>query len=134
MTIEEQPEDYGVATLQRRGKSTPNNENDEISVEKFGVEVADATPDLAKSFGYKGTMKGVIITDVAPNSIAAEAGLRRGMVITKVDRKPVESASQARDMLEKSSSRKGLVLQVQYPDNLGGGAGYILLKPETADK
>jgi serine protease Do len=135
VTIEEQPENYGLATLQGRGKSTPGEEdNAEVSVEKFGFDVADLTPELARSLGYKSTLEGVAVTVVQPGSVAAEAGLRRGDVITKINRKSVTSAKDVRDALEKAPSGKSLLLQVQYRDRLGVGSRYIILKPEPVEK
>lgn len=135
VTIEEQPDDYGVSTLQRRGNKAPNEEKDEdVSVEKFGFDVADLDSDLAKSFGFKSNTEGVVITEVQPGSIASEAGLRRGVLITKINRKSVTSAKEVRNMLEKAGNGKNVLLQVQYPERLGGGSGYIVLKPEPVEK
>jgi serine protease Do len=135
VTIEEQPEDYGVAAGQRRSRQAPDEEESEnVSVEKFGFDVADITPTLAKNFGYKSTMEGVIVTDVQAGSVAAEAGLTRGEVITKINRKDVASAKEVRRVLEKASTGKSVLLQVQEPERLGGGSRYIVLKPETVDK
>jgi serine protease Do len=135
VTIEEQPADYGVTTLQGRGKSTPKEDDEDVSVDKFGFDIADLTPELAKSFGYKSTMEGVAVTDVHPGSIASEAGLRRGVVIAKINRKAVTSASDVRNMLEKAPSGKGILLQVQVPDRSGGFVShYVVLKPEAVEK
>jgi serine protease Do len=136
VTIEEQPEDYGVTTLQRKGKATPREEEDEdVTVEKFGFDVSDLTPESARSFGYKSTMEGVVVTDVQPGSVAAEAGLARGVVITKINRKPVTSAKDVRNVLDKAPSGKSILLQVQYPERPGGGgSGYIVIKPERIEK
>ena len=135
VTIEEQPEDYGVASLQRRGRQAPDEEESEdVSVEKFGFDVADLTPTLAKNFGYQSTMEGVVVTEVKPGSVAAEAGLVRGTVITKINRKSVTSAKEVRRTLEKAPSGKSILLQVQRPERLGGGSEYIVLKPETIEK
>jgi serine protease Do len=136
VTIEEQPEDYGVSSLQgRRGKSAPKDEeeNQDVTVEKFGFDVTELNEDNARSFGHTTDMEGVVVTNVQPGSVAAEAGLARGMVITKVNRKTVKSAKEVRRLLEKASSGK-VLLQVQYPERLGGGSGYIVLKPETVEK
>jgi serine protease Do len=135
VTIEEQPENYGVASLQRQGRQAPDEEQSEdVSVEKFGFDVADLTPTLAKNFGYKSNMEGVVVTDVQAGSVAAEAGLVRGAVIIKINRKPITSAKEVRRILDKAPSGKGVLLQVQRPERLGGGSDYIVLKPETVDK
>jgi serine protease Do len=75
-------------------------------------------------------VKGAVITQVDPDGVAAEAGLRRGMVITKVEKKPVTSAAEVKEALEKATLDKGVLLQVQSPQ---GGTSYVLLKA-TANK
>jgi serine protease Do len=134
VVIEEQPDDYGVTTLQRKGNKAPDQEDTDVAVDKFGFDVADLTPDLAKRLGHRSSMEGVAITDVQPGSIAAEAGLARGVVITKINRKPVTSARDVRDVLEKAPNGKSVFLEVQYPERLGGGSSYIILKPEPVEK
>jgi serine protease Do len=137
VTIEEQPQDYGVSTLQRRGnKAAPQDEEEsqDVTVEKFGFDVAELTEDSARSFGYRPNTEGVVVTNVQPNSVAAEAGLTRGMLITKVNKKSVAAAKDVRRLVEKTSSSKGVLLEIQYPQRLGGGSGYIVLKPEPVEK
>lgn len=135
VTIEEQPADYGLGSAPSRSRSAPKDEDEDVSVEKFGFDVADLSPELAKSLGYKSTMEGVAITDVQPGSVAAEAGLRRGVVITKINRKSVTSASEVRKLLEKTPNGRSVLLQVQYQDRSGQVmSGYITLKPEPVEK
>jgi serine protease Do len=136
VTIEEQPEDYGMATLQRRGKQAPNEEDNggEVSVDKFGFDVAELTPDLARKFGYRSSTEGVVVTDVQAGSAAEEAGLARGILITRINRKSVASAEDVHRMLQKAPSGKTVLFQVQYPEKLGGGSGYIAIKPEPIEK
>jgi serine protease Do len=125
--IEEQPTGFGAAS-ERPAPAGPKPEKKASKLEKAGVEVADATPELAKEFGYKGGVKGVLVTDVTPDSPAADAGLHKGVLLVKVDRKPVKSAAEARDAIAKGLD-KGTLLQVQGPE---GGTDYVVLKAATA--
>ena len=63
----------------------------EISVtdlqEQLGVLVQELTPEIAEQLNL-GDEKGVVIKYVSPNSLAAEVGLRRGMLILSVNRVP----------------------------------------------
>jgi S1-C subfamily serine protease len=72
-----------------------------------------------------------VITQVDPGSIAANAGLRRGALIVKVDKVAVASATAVRDAVEKAALDKGVLFQVQTPQ---GGTSYLVLKAETANK
>jgi serine protease Do len=95
-------------------------------VDKAGVEVSELTPETAKRLGYRDSATGVLISQVQPGSPAYSAGLRRGMLITKFDKKPVTSAQAAREMLEKGSLEKGILLQIETPV----GANFVVLKAD----
>jgi serine protease Do len=55
---------------------------------RLGVTVQDLNQSLADSFGLK-QVGGALISNVAPGSAAAEAGLKSGDVITEVNGEPV---------------------------------------------
>ena len=55
---------------------------------RLGVTVQDLNQSLADSFGLK-RVDGALISNVAPDSAAAEAGLKSGDVITEVNGEPV---------------------------------------------
>jgi len=55
---------------------------------RLGVTVQDLNQSLADSFGLK-RVEGALVSNVAPGSAAAEAGLKSGDVITEVNGEPV---------------------------------------------
>lgn len=61
--------------------------------QNLGLVVQNLTDDLARRFEYEG-QEGVIVTQVQPGSLAAQAGLQAGMLITEVNRKPVSNTRQ----------------------------------------
>ncbi|EDY20379.1 peptidase S1 and S6 chymotrypsin/Hap [Chthoniobacter flavus Ellin428] len=64
----------------------------------FGLQLQDLTPELAKTLGYApGT--GVLIADVDEGSVAEQAGIKRGLVISQIGRYPVTSSKQIEDLL-----------------------------------
>ncbi|QDG53636.1 DegQ family serine endoprotease [Persicimonas caeni] len=63
----------------------------------LGVMIQTVTDDLARAFDLPKNTDGVIVSDVEPNSPAAEAGLRRGDVIVSLDGKSIDSASNLRN-------------------------------------
>jgi serine protease Do len=134
VTVDEQPDNYGVTSRTPRDQPRkPSRDKDEVSVENAGIEVSDLTPETAEQYGFADSAKGVLITDVQTGSIAAEAGLRKGLLIVKVDKKAVTSAETVQKSLSNASLAKGVLLQVQASPKLGGGTTYVLLKGELAE-
>jgi serine protease Do len=129
VTIEEQPSTFGLAS----GPTAPRQQQPEkpasVGMDKLGLEFSDLTTEAADELGYRKNVKGVVITSVDPGSPAYDAGLRKGMVISKVDKHAVTTAAAARQALEKANLEQGALLQVQSPR---GGTNFVLLKAEAA--
>ncbi len=67
--------------------------------------------------------QGVIVTDVAENSLAAAQDIQREDVITEVDGKPVTNVASFREALTKADLRKGILL---YLDRKGSKTFAVL--------
>ncbi len=124
VTIEEQPADYGTKpTLPRpapRDVPAPS-----LPLEAIGLEVADLTPELAEKLGFAPRSAGALVVGVTDNGAAATAGLRRGQLITKVDKQPVRNVAELRQVLAASALDSGVLLQVRTPQ---GESSYVLLR------
>ena len=99
--------------------------------EWVGITVQELTPDLARRFGYKEDLKGVIITHVRPGSPAYSKGLRRGDVIREINGKEIESIEDYREALKEAKPEEGLLLWVHR--KLPGGEEmdfYVAIYPE----
>jgi S1-C subfamily serine protease len=70
-----------------------------------------------------GVTEGVIVTDVAENSLAAAQDVQREDVITEVDGKKVTNLASFRDALSKADPRKGVLL---YLDRKGSKTFAVL--------
>jgi serine protease Do len=127
VTITEQPAEFGMAVEPKHPQSNAEKQSDEL--DQLGVEVAELTPELAKQFGYKEGTQGVVITQVQPDSPAADAGLRRGLLLVKVDKKRVKDIAAVREALAKASAEKGVLLQVRSPE---GGTDIVLVRIPAA--
>jgi S1-C subfamily serine protease len=100
-------------------------ELDTVSIDKVGMEVADLTPELASGLGYRDGLRGAVVAGADRLSTAAQAGLVRGMVISKVDRKSVDSARALKEALAGAKLSDGVLLQVHTPQ---GGTNFVLLQ------
>ena len=74
-----------------------------------GVTVGDLDRNARQQFDLPQNVKGVVVTDVAQDSAAAEAGLRPGDVIQEINRKPVKTAEDAVKLTENTDSKTTLL-------------------------
>lgn len=85
----------------------------------IGIQMLTLTPEVAQQFNDDPNsvmlvpeVKGVLVAKVIPNSPAAEGGLRRGDVITKVAGNKIETADRLQDAVEQSRIGKPLSITV----------------------
>jgi len=83
---------------------------------KFGLQVQDLTKEVATRLKL-GVHQGVIVTDVADNSLAAAQDIQREDVITEVDGKRVTNVASFREALSKADPRKGILLYLDRKGN-----------------
>jgi len=88
-----------VREFERPPKVSDEAANESALHRCFGIDVQDLTRDLTNGFGYAPGM-GVLIVDVQDGSPAADAGLKRGLVIYKIGRYEITSSKQVEDLLE----------------------------------
>jgi len=77
----------------------------------LGVYIQDLTPELAKRFGLK-EPKGVIISDIMPNSPAAKAGLKKGDVIIRFNDKEVSDSWALRRLVASTPPRERVKIEI----------------------
>jgi len=111
----EMPDELRVASRQTPGKPK--------SATTLGLTVQTLTKDLANQFELT-DIEGVVVTEVAADSPAEEAGLQHGDVITEVNRTPVKTAEEFAVAMEKADAKKGVLLYVKR----GGGSTFVVLK------
>ncbi len=114
-TLAEFPEKTQTAENQQPGQSS----------EMEGVQVENLTPDMAQQLNVPAGTHGVVITNVDPNSTAAESGLQRGDIIQEVNRKPVANVEQFRAALRTAGSQPLLLLV-----NRQGVTSYAVISPK----
>jgi serine protease Do len=69
----------------------------------FGIQLQDLSSELSDALGYlRG--RGVLITAVEPDSPADDAGIKRGMVLYRVNRSEVSSVRQVEESLRSVES------------------------------
>ena len=103
--------------------STVSNNGQESADSSWGLNVQSLNEQLAEQLGADVT-KGVVVTGVQPASAAAAAGLRPGMIITEVNRKPVSNAKDFDAAIKAEDDANSLLLLVQA----GGRSQYLVLQ------
>jgi serine protease Do len=74
-----------------------------------GVTVADLDARARREMDIPANLKGVLVTEVEPDSPSFEAGLRPGDVILEINRKPVTDAEEAVRMTEDAKDKTTLL-------------------------
>ncbi|MBW2309929.1 MAG: DegQ family serine endoprotease [Deltaproteobacteria bacterium] len=93
--------------------------------EAFGFSVQELTPELAEALSLKGE-KGVVVSSIRRGSPADEAGLQRGDLVQEIENEPVEGMDDYRTIMEKSASKKQILMVVRHR----GHTRYVVLKRE----
>ena len=95
----------------------------EPSGERFGMTVRPLTPARARQLGLDPDTRGLVVANIDPAGLAADAGLRQGDVILQVDGQPVTTTSALRSALGNAVGRPALLLV-----NRGGNTFYVALR------
>jgi serine protease Do len=80
--------------------------------EKLGLALQELTPELAKQLGVQSD-KGVVVTEVKPDSPAAQAGLAPGDVIREINRMPVRGMQDVQRGLAGGQDPARVLLRVE---------------------
>jgi serine protease Do len=94
----------GELDLEAEGNRQSRAEPEEDTTTGFGISLGNLTAERARRLGVPAGTSGALITDVDPNSTAAQAQLRPGDVVLRVNRVPVASAADAVRELQRVQS------------------------------
>ena len=92
-----------------------------------GVAVGNLDAQARQQFNIPANIKGALVTGVEPGSVAAEAGLKPGDVITEINRRPVGGAEDAVRITEHASDKTTL-LHIWS----GNGSHYLVVDESKA--
>ena len=92
---------------------------------RWGLSLADLTPDVRNEVQAKPSVHGAVVEDVKPGSPADNAGLQRGDVIMEVNRHAVKSASDVVQELSRVPAGKDALVLVWSQ----GGSTFRVLHP-----
>src|SRR6267378_2312529 len=86
-----------------KGSPAPSDPSS-VRIEKlFGMQLQDLSSELSDALGYlRG--RGVLITAVEPDSPADDAGIKRGMVLYRINKSTASSVRQVEELLQSADS------------------------------
>ena len=97
----------------REAKASPGESR---VADRLGVGLQELTPELARRLGVK-EESGVVVTEVKPESPAAQAGLATGDVIREVNRLPVKGLDDVEKGMTRTAPAKQVLLRVEREGN-----------------
>jgi len=105
-------DEFDTETAKKSDSGDGDGKGEEKSGEsgKLGLSLQPLTPSIAKELELPAGTEGMVITEVDPGGVSAEAGLARGDVILKINRKPVKSAEDVQTALNDAGSKPVLLL------------------------
>ena len=105
-------EDFTLTVAERgtdgRAQSTEDDKSDDTE-NLLGLKVRPLTNEDVRRLGLRSNA-GLLVTDLAPNSPAARAGILLGDVVLTADRQPVASVKDLADKIEAAGKTRGAVL------------------------
>jgi S1-C subfamily serine protease len=86
-----------------KGSPVPGEPSSARTEKLFGMQLQDLSSELSDALGYlRG--RGVLITAVEPDSPADDAGVKRGMVVYRVNKSTVSSVREVEEALRAAES------------------------------
>lgn len=118
------PKKFGIVEAKRDGQEEEEKSNTStFKSENLGMTVGEASADELSTLGLSG-FQGVLITGVDPDGVAAEHGLAQGMLVMKVDKKPVHTVAEFKAAVDGQSLKDGILLLVRTR----GGNRFVVLQ------
>jgi serine protease Do len=90
-----------------------------------GLEVRNITAEIARQLGLPPTTTGVVVTNVAPSSPAAVAGIEPGDTILEVNRQPIKSIADLKRVTAKLPKNENVLVRI----NRQGNKLFLVVKP-----
>jgi serine protease Do len=119
----------GIEWAKQNEPNSNNPDNDDNgntgNTSARGITVENLTPDLAQQIGATALTHGVVVDNVDADSPAAD-NLTRGMVITAVDRHPVNNVQDFKRLMSQAQGKPALITF-----SFNGQTGFTVVQPSN---
>jgi len=102
----------------RTEEAEDTSDHSEPASSKLGVTVRTLTPEQVERLGLS-SAKGVLVTEVKPDSFAEDIGIQPGIIILQINRQPVNSEADFRKLTSQLKSGQDVVFLVHQGRNGG---------------
>jgi len=110
---------------ERSGEDAENNsESEPATTGKLGISVRNISPEMAQRLGTP-EGKGVVVTEVKPDSFGDDIQVSSGDVILQVNRKPVNSEEEFRKMTGELKSGQDVAFLIHRGRGSNGGNVFV---------
>ena len=135
--LDEKPSEEKLAAAESKSGPGGGATSSSQSLTGLGLKIAPLSADTRDKFQISPDQKGVVITDVDQDGVAADRGLKPGDVIVEVQQSEVTSPDDVKKKIEaqRSQDRKSVLMLIQGHD----GMRYVPLplskdQPDKKDK
>ncbi|HZI79114.1 MAG TPA: DegQ family serine endoprotease [Vicinamibacterales bacterium] len=122
------PSDLSAKLEELKARNDDGDGRDErgssTSPGRYGMQVAPLTPELAREYELPRSVKGVVVTDVDPDGVAAESGVQPSDVIEKVNGRSTATVAELKTAIERTDGKPVLMLV-----NRQGQSLFLTLRP-----
>jgi serine protease Do len=80
--------------------------------EKLGIKVGNLTTQLYEEIGLDQSIKGVVVQEVEPGSLAAQQGLQQNDIVLEVNRQPVKSVMEFKGAIKSLKAGDPILLLI----------------------
>ena len=108
-------EEDAVTQASEKRKTDDEKKPKSVKLDRLGLSLEDMNSKLRKKFSIDANIKGVVVTNLDPNGLAAEKGVRLGDVLVEVDQTKVRTAVAVKMLITKiieSKNKKSVLFTI----------------------
>jgi serine protease Do len=99
-----------LAQLKEEKQAASSGDSEVTEGGMAGVQIENLTPQISQQLGISAQTQGVVVSQVEPNSAAAEAGLAPGDVVVEVNRHAVHNTQEFQQAMSRANNGSTLLL------------------------
>jgi S1-C subfamily serine protease len=113
------PVELYVVLMDKQSTTEIANTNNSAALDQFGASFKPVPENLKAKLGLK---SGIQIDELKEDGLLSRAGIKKGFIITRVDKKPVSSVNDLMNMLQNKDS--GILIEGVYPSGMRAYYGF----------